>query len=94
MFTEYSVLVKTHEDLGDHSFSSKFTYNHFRMSWYGFVQLLDIQLNEGFVCTICGTNPTRVIMDATSLSFRNDFDPWKSFLGDSIKNGSKTKGKR
>lgn len=95
MFTEYSVLVKTHEDLGNHTFSSQFLYNHFRMAWYGFIQLLDVKLDQGFVCNICGSNPKRVIMDATTLSFRKDFDPWKNFLSDSIKNESaKLKGKR
>ena len=33
-------------------------------------------------------------MDATSLSFRKDYDPWKNFLSDSIKNESKLKEKR
>ena len=94
MFTEYSILVKTHEDLGNYDFSSQFTYNHFRMAWYAFIQLLDIDFNQSFMCNICGCDPKRVIMDATSLSFRKDYDPWKNFLSDSIKNESKLKEKR
>lgn len=94
IFTEYSILVKTHEDLGNYEFSSKFTYNHYRMAWYAFTQLLDVDLQQGFVCNICGDNPRRVIMDATSLSFRKDFDPWKNFLAEPTKTETKLKEKR
>ena len=91
MFTEYTILCTTQEDLGNHSFSSKFSYNHFR---YAFAQLLDIDLCEGFTCTTCGDHPGTVIMDATTLSFRKDFDPWNNFLRSSIKSETKIKRQR
>ena len=94
MFTEYSVLLVLHKDLGNDSFSSKFSYNHFRMAWYGYTQLLDIDLKKGFLCNICEKHPQRVIMDATTLSFRKDFDPWCNFLTDSKKKEIASKGKR
>lgn len=94
MFTEYTILCKTQEDLGNEEFSSTFSYNHFRMAWYAFAQLLDIDLSEGFMCTICGDHPGTVIMDATTLSFRKDFDPWKKFLCSSMKSETKIKRQR
>ncbi len=58
MFTEYTILCKTQEDLGNEDFSTKFSYNHFRMAWYAFARLLDIDLSEGFMCTTCGDHPS------------------------------------
>ena len=94
MFTEYTVLRAMQEDRGNSSFASNFSYNHFRMAWYGFLQLLDIDLCEGFMCTTCGDHPDIVIMDATSLSFRKDFDPWKNLLNYSVKNETRIKQQR
>lgn len=57
------------------------TYNKFKDSWYAFLSLLDIDLDEGFSCEICKDQPRMLIMDATSLSFRKEMiQNWNNFL--------------
>lgn len=50
MYTEYNVL-KCHGDAEDFPLPS-FKYNHFRMSWYSFLGLLDIDYDHGFIYSI------------------------------------------
>ena len=76
MYTEFCILEKMHEDVGDLSLKTVFTYNHFRLSWYAYLSMLDIDLPLGFSCKECGTTPGIIIMDATSLSFRRALDSW------------------
>ena len=80
IYTQYCVLSKSHEDTGAalKDFESNFTYNHFRFAWYAFLKLMDINYSEGFKCTHCGSVPSTVVMDATSLAFRKDLAPWNS----------------
>ncbi len=79
------MLVKNHEDAGFGNQFNKymFTYNHYRLSWYAFLDPLDIDYQVGFQCTACGDCPPIVVMDATSLAFRKDLMPWKSQLNGS-----------
>ena len=78
------MLVKNHEDAGfGDQFKYMFTYNHYRLSWYAFLDLLDIDYQVGFQCTACGECPPIFVMDATSLAFRKDLMPWKSQLNGS-----------
>ena len=56
------------------------SYNNFRMAWYSYLALLDIDYNEGFRCIHCKSNPKIVIMDATSLAFRKEMDCGDLFL--------------
>lgn len=79
MYTEYSVLSKAHEDAGNKDFKL-FTYNHFRSSWYSFLNILDIDMDEGFICEQCGAQSDIVLMDATSLAFRRDLQSWQVLL--------------
>lgn len=79
MYTEYSVLSKVHEDAGNKDFKL-FTYNHFRSSWYSFLNLLDIDMEKGFMCQNCGLQPDIVLMDGTSLAFRRDVESWRALL--------------
>lgn len=72
--TEYTVLVKAHEDAGNSAVADTVHYNHFRSAWYAYLSLLDIDFDGGFQCAICGTHPQAIIMDATALAFRKDFD--------------------
>ena len=62
------------------------TYNKFKDAWYGYLSLLDIDIDSGFACDICEDRPDILIMDATSLSFRKEFAHWRSFLNDVDKN--------
>ena len=61
MYTDYCVLKELHNQLGNDL--SIFSYNHFRISWYTFLSLLDIEYDCGFKCTECGDHPTTLIMD-------------------------------
>ena len=74
--TEFCVLKKCLEDANDMSLHN-FQYNHFRMSWYSFLNLLDINYSSGFFCEKV---PHTVIMDGTTLSFRRNLDTWQPFL--------------
>ena len=79
MYTEFCVLKKCLEDANDMSLHN-FQYNHFRTSWYSFLNLLDINYSSGFFCEKCGEVPHTVIMDGTTLSFRRNLDTWQPFL--------------
>lgn len=48
----------------------KYTYNVFRLSWYGFMPLLDIDFQFYFTCPRCGTQPRCTVNDGTSIGFR------------------------
>ena len=80
MYTEYGILEKICEDVGDSPLNTVFTYNHFRLSWYAYLNLLDIDLSLGFSCKVCGTTPDIIVMDATSLSFRRALDSWSAIF--------------
>ena len=81
MHTEYTILNAIHCDATEQSLhGAGFQYHHFRMGWYSFLTLLDIDLSEGFCCEQCGSRPTTVIMDGTSVSFRKALDSWGSLL--------------
>lgn len=63
--TEYSVLT------GSTILPS---YNHYRVAWYAFLELMDIDFNNGFCCELCGIHPSVIIMDATTLAFQKSLD--------------------
>ena len=48
-------------------------------------------MKSGFKCPICKDSPCEVVMDATSLSFRKDFDPIVSSQGPSVEQESRLK---
>ena len=82
MFTEFSILQRLHSDVEHKLMVDAFNYNHFRGAWYSFLNLLDIVYPESYSCRHCGAEPTSLIMDATSVSFRQALDSWRSFVGD------------
>lgn len=81
MFTEYSILQRMHSDMEEGLVLNAFKYNHFRCGWYAFLRLLDINYTENFSCDVCGNRPQTLIMDATSVSFRQALDSWRPLLG-------------
>ena len=81
MYTEYTILQRMHSDTEEEMILNAFKYNHFRISWYSFISLLDINYSQGFYCAKCGINPHSLIMDGTSLSFRRALDSWSSSVG-------------
>ena len=51
------------------------SYNHFRSSWYHYIDNLDIDVMKGFVCSNpqCLSCPQIVLCDATTLAYRHHF---------------------
>ena len=81
MYTEFTILQRVHCDMEEKLILDAFKYNHFRCGWYSFLDLLDINYSEHFSCGICGNKPQTLIMDATSVSFRQALDSWRPLLG-------------
>ena len=65
-------------NVGTQNFPEVITYNHYRLAWYSFMNVLDIKYEEGFKCPKCGCEPRAIIMDATSLAFRKELYSWRS----------------
>ena len=72
MFAFHKVLVAKHEECEDIIFPSLFPYYVFRASWYHFLERLDIDYEAAFKCPNCTAEPSTIICDATSLSFRRE----------------------
>ena len=75
-FSYYSSWKKIQEDEGSLNFQKKMPYRYFRMSWYAYLQLLDFDLEQGFVCDECGPAPSMVLFDATTLGHKNIYQDW------------------
>ncbi|XP_069109578.1 uncharacterized protein [Argopecten irradians] len=71
--------LKIQMEEGNGELSKTFLYRHFRLSWYNFVDLLDIDINSGFSCSECGPTPEMVLFDATTLGHRKIYQNWYSF---------------
>ena len=69
----YKVWIKVQEDAGNNSFCECMNYDNWRMSWYAYLSLLDIDTSTGFSCNICGIFPKIVVCDASSLGFQKKF---------------------
>ena len=80
MYTEYTIIKMMHADAGSSTLPRLLKYNHFRMAWYSYLGLLNINYSEGFTCTHCGSAPEALIMDATTLSFRKELDMQNLFF--------------
>ena len=72
------MITTSFKDAGVPDLEKLVSYNHFRLAWYLFLELIcaDINFSDGFLCSHCGTYPSVLIMDATSLAFRRDLDFW------------------
>eukprot|EP00794_Sanderia_malayensis_P008570 gene8570-9483_t len=80
IYVFHSIYVREKQAEGYADLASSFTYNKFKNAWYSYMELLDINIDTGFSCKICKEEPSVLIMDATSLSFRKEFMHWRSFL--------------
>ena len=76
------MIATSFKDAGVPDFDKLVSYNHFRIAWYLFLELIcaDINFSDGFLCSHCGSYPSVLIMDATSLAFRRDLDFWSENL--------------
>lgn len=84
MFSFYSSWSCTQEDEGNTDFRQLFPYRYFRMAWYAYLKLLDINMDDGFMCKDCGPNPDMILCDATSIGHRKIYQNWlekKHFTG-------------
>ena len=83
----YSIWSAHQMDNGNEDFSKKLKYNHWRMSWYGYMSLLNIDFGTGWqTCTECGDSPDVVVCDGTSLGFRRNL--LKHSVEDSSRRGT------
>lgn len=73
MYTFHGILSAIYSDYGIEHFNKKFPYHWLRSSWYHYLNLLDINYSNGYICPKCGVEPSTVICDATSLAFRRAF---------------------
>ena len=69
----YQVWSQNQQDAGNSEFRSLLSYNNWRLSWYAFMDLLDVEPNAEFICSVCGPIPDIVVCDATSLGFQRKF---------------------
>ena len=51
----------------------EFPYIKFTSAWYAYLELLDIDYDEGSNCNQCGEYPDIVICDGTALGFQKRF---------------------
>ena len=63
----------THDQSSSIVFTTLVNYNDFRCSWYSFLSLLDISLEENAKCSLCGPSPEVVVCDATGLGHQRKF---------------------
>ncbi|CAH1786457.1 unnamed protein product [Owenia fusiformis] len=87
----YQTWVADMVSYGYIDFENVFLYNHFRSSWYAFLDLLELDYQEMFSCPKCGDTPNTIVCDGTSLSFRKDLFSWSTLQqndGNAKKKGS------
>ena len=75
MYTYYNVWEQTMNDAAKANLRELLSFNQWMASWYSFLELLDIDYEDGFCCPTCGKdNLDVVVCDGTSrLSFRQAF---------------------
>ena len=69
----YKVLTKNQADAGNDVFPTLVNYGNWRLAWYAFLSLLDINFKDGFTCEHCGCEPRTIVCDATNLGFQRKF---------------------
>ena len=74
LITYYSVWQEIMADADVLDFKRLLSYHHWCFAWYSFLDLLDINYEEGFCCAICGKDNSldTVICDTTAISFRQE----------------------
>ena len=74
LFTYYSVWQEIMADADVLDLKRLLSYHCWRFAWYSFLDLLDVNYEEGFCCAICGKDNSldAVIYDAIALSFRRE----------------------
>ena len=82
MYTEFIVLRQMLLDHGLTQVDSHFSYQKLQHAWYAFIDLLDIDFNQGFICPECGPEPSICVMDAATLSFRKRMISWDILFKD------------
>lgn len=73
MYTFFQIWTRRQasvEDPGAVAFTEHCNYNRFRSAWYSFLRNLDMQIDDAFICTHCGSHPSILVCDGTALAFR------------------------
>eukprot|EP00112_Aurelia_sp_Birch-Aquarium-sp1_P011847 Seg249.10 transcript_id=Seg249.10/GoldUCD/mRNA.D3Y31 product="hypothetical protein" protein_id=Seg249.10/GoldUCD/D3Y31 len=69
----YSIWSAHQMDNDNEDFCKRLKYNHWRMSWYGYMSLLNIDFGAGWqTCLECGDSPDAIVCDGTSLGSRRN----------------------
>ena len=71
MHTFHQVMCAVPKDYGFSDVDQVFPYEKFKLAWYSFLQLLDTDYSNAFVCPICSSTPDVIICDGTSVSFQS-----------------------
>ena len=82
-------LVKLHYSMYVFSPSDKifvsllYTLYLFRFvhTWYAFIELLDIEYDDGFSCPQCGDQPQAIVMDGVTVGTKKHFLQWYQHNG-------------
>ena len=61
------------ENQHDKGIKDFINYDNWRVGWYAYMNLLDIDYSGGFCCEMCGSEPQIVVCDATTLGFQRKF---------------------
>ena len=69
----FKILFWQHIQDGDGTYNMN--YRQFRSSWMSFLNLMDIDYKDGFMCQICGNNPGVVVMDAIVMGLQKSMMP-------------------
>ena len=59
----YKVLTKNQADAGNDVFPTLVNYGNWRLAWYAFLSLLDINFKDGFTCEHCGCEPRTIVCE-------------------------------
>ena len=77
MHTFHLVLCDVLKDYGYNDIATVFPYEKFKLAWYSFLKLLDIDMSTGFICSTCRDEPDIVVCDGTSLAFQRRMWTWQ-----------------
>ena len=76
MHTYHQILCDVLIEFGYKQVKAVFSYERFRRAWYAYLDLLDVNLVDGFMCQHCSTDPQIIICDGTSVAFQKRM--WKA----------------
>lgn len=71
MHTFHQVACDVLVDYGFQNVRQVFTYSKFKLAWYTYLELLNTDYTQGFICSLCSCKPDIIVCDGTSVSFQS-----------------------